>query len=167
MESNNKDNDILLAGVRLATAYRREPVFNEKGLSTGKQFLVKTKLITVISSSSYWSSTEDSDNYAFGVVFRLGNVYNLSKNSNSYSLRFSFAFWSYLSIKEFIYLKRFTREAGRKYLLKWLYLKIYLCIGIVYACWTNLFRSHKAFLAFPGMASGAGGIESGYAVIDL
>ena len=92
MESNNKDNDILLAGVRLATAYRREPVFNEKGLSTGKQFLVKTKLITVISSSSYWSSTEDSDNYAFGVVFRLGNVYNLSKNSNSYSLRFSFAF---------------------------------------------------------------------------
>lgn len=83
-----KGNDIFLAGVRSATACRREPVFDEKGLSTGSRLLVKTKRITITSlqSSNYWSSTENDNNWAWNVNFNNGNVNNNNKNNNWYGV---------------------------------------------------------------------------------
>jgi putative retron-type reverse transcriptase len=89
-----KGNDIFLAGVRSATVCRREPVFDEKGLSTGSRLLVKTKRITITSlqSNFYWSSTENDNNNAWNVNFNNGNVNNNNKNNNWYGVRAVLAF---------------------------------------------------------------------------
>ena len=75
-----------------------DDIWNSNSGGTANRDLINRKLAliggatTLLSSSSYWSSTEGGNSNAFDVAFGLGLVYNHSKDYGSCRVRFSFAF---------------------------------------------------------------------------
>lgn len=80
----------LLCGTDVDNIYTK----NSGGIANRELINSKLDLIsaTTLSSSFYWSSTELSNGHAFDVNFENGYVDRYNKGSNSFRVRFSFAF---------------------------------------------------------------------------